>query len=214
MNVPAFHIFSADQIKNIYKKHIGEIISTLGMPLVVKPLNQGSSIGVSIVRDAQDIFHAMKLAQKYSSNIMIQKFIHGREITCGILERREGKKLSIIPLPPVEIVPRLGTFYDYTSKYANAGSDHVIPPLNISAIMVKTIQSIAQRAHEVIGCLGMSRSDFILDDDGNCYILEINTIPGMTPTSLLPQSAQAAGIEFPQLLDYIIDCARIKKNRT
>lgn len=101
----------------------------------------------------------------------------------------------------------LAGFYDYKSKYADQGSDHIIPPPGMKPSMIHKIQDAACRAHSAIGCSGMSRSDFILGKDGTLYILEINTIPGMTATSLLPQAAAAAGIAFPELLDIIIQSA-------
>jgi len=212
MNVPAFRVVSADEIKNIDKKQMEEIIREFGIPLVVKPSDQGSSVGVSIVQKAKDLPEAIAMAKKYSPNIIIQKFIKGREVTCGIIDRIEkGKKLTVA-LPPVEIVPRFGAFYDYKSKYANGGSDHLIPPFDMPAETIKTIQDGARHAHAVIGCSGMSRSDFILDQNNKLHILEINTIPGMTSTSLLPQAAQAVGIKFPELLDHIIESALKNKS--
>lgn len=207
MNVPPFRIVSADAIKNMDKKQVEEIVREFGMPLVVKPSDQGSSIGVSIVQKAKDIPAAIVAAKKYSPNIMIQKFIQGREVTCGVIDRMEKGRRSTFALPPIEIIPRLGAFYDYKSKYANAGSDHLIPPPDMSAEIIKKIQDSAHHAHTVIGCSGMSRSDFIFGNDGKLHILEINTIPGMTSTSLLPQAAQAVGIKFPELLDCIIESA-------
>ena len=117
-----------------------------------------------------------------------------------------------MPLPPIEIIPRLAKFYDYKSKYADMGSDHLIPPAGMHQKMIQTIQDAACRSHTVIGCSGMSRTDFILDTNQKLHILEINTIPGMTATSLLPQAAAANGIDFPALLDTIIQSA-IRKTR-
>ena len=116
-----------------------------------------------------------------------------------------------MPLPPVEIIPRLGAFYNYKSKYADMGSDHLIPPRDMDQKMIQTIQDAACRSHTVIGCSGMSRSDFIFDTNQKLHILEINTIPGMTATSLLPQAAAANGITFPELLDNLIVSALKKK---
>lgn len=198
--VPPFYVLSETDTRSSSKEKMMETIRTPGFPLVVKPSDHGSSIGVSIVRASGDMPRAMALAKKYSPDIIVQKFIHGREITCGVIEK--GK--NAIALPPVEIVPRKGKFYDYKSKYADGGSDHFIPPPNMTPKTIKIIQDAAHRAHHVIGCSGMSRTDFILADDGILHILEINTIPGMTSTSLLPQSAAHIGIHFPQLLDILI----------
>ena len=139
---------------------------------------------------------------------IFQKFIRGREITCGVVEGANG---ALLPLPPVEILAKAGKFYDYKSKYTDGGSEHIIPPKNMSERMVKKIQDAACLTHNVLGCRGMSRTDFILKDDGSLYILEINTLPGMTSTSLLPESAKAVGIGFPMLLDLIIKSALRKR---
>ena len=167
---------------------------------VVKPTNHGSSIGIHIVKNEKELRAGMRDAFRYSKRVMIQRFIKGREITCGVLEKK-GKPL---PLPPMEILPKKGRFYDYTSKYDEGGSEHIIPPPGFSPRMIRKVQNAACRAHNVLGCSGMSRSDFILGNDGKLYILEINTIPGMTGTSLLPEAAKVAGIDFPKLLDLLI----------
>ena len=207
-NVPPFILLTGRETMRPHKKQSEEIATKLGLPLVVKPSNHGSSIGVSIVRNADKLTAAILEAKKYSPEIMIQKFIKGREITCGVIEKKKG---SVLALPPVEIVPRLGKFYDYKSKYADNGSDHFIPPPDMSKQMIALIRDAAIRAHHVIGCSGMSRTDFILDKDNNLHILEINTIPGMTATSLLPQAAASVGIDFPNLLDLIITASFGKK---
>lgn len=211
MHVPLFHTCSIEEIKHINIKQIKKYIHELGLPLVIKPSNQGSSIGVSIARDLKDIKKALEIAKKYSPYVMIQQFIEGKEITCGVIDRIEHGKALAIPLPPLEIIPRKGAFYDYASKYEDAGSDHLLASSRISAHIVHTIQDMALRAHRLIGCLSFSRSDFIIGKDGTIYILEINTIPGMTSTSLLPQAAQMAGIDFSNLLDIIVTNTLKKK---
>lgn len=189
--------------KSARRKNFGKIFRKFKFPLVVKPVDRGSSIGVSIVKNKADFAIAVKNAKKFSKRLMAQKFIDGREITCGVLEK-DGKPIA---LPPVEIKPRADKFYDYKSKYSEGGSEHIIPPKNISKNLFNIIKSQAVLAHKIIGCSGMSRSDFILGKDGKLYFLEINTIPGMTKTSLLPESAKAAGISFPRLLDCIVESA-------
>lgn len=212
MNVPALHVVSADMIKRMHKRQTQAIVREFALPLVVKPSDQGSSVGVSIVQKAKDIPIAIAVAKKYSPNIIIQKFIKGREVTCAVIDRIEKGKRITFALPPMEILPRLSAFYDYQSKYAEAGSDHLIPPPHMSEAIIKTIQDTAQNAHTLIGCSGMSRSDFILDDNDKLHILEINTIPGMTSTSLLPQAAQHIGIEFSELLHCIVESALKNKS--
>jgi D-alanine-D-alanine ligase len=171
-------------------------------PMVVKPADRGSSAGVSIAGNKSELAEALKKALKYSGNILVQKRLLGREFTCGVIERR-GK---IIALPPTEIIPD-AKFFDYRAKYAGA-SQEITPP-KLPKSQIKKIQNTALTAHKAIGASGLSRTDMILDKKDNLYVLEINTIPGMTQASLLPQQARAAGISFSQLLDIIIDAAMV-----
>lgn len=198
-----------DRGKKTDNKFILRTAERLSFPLVVKPANHGSSVGVNIVTNKNKLIKNGQEAFKYSNKIILQKFIKGRELTCGILEIK-GK---ITPLPPTEIIPKLGSFYDYKSKYVEGGSRHIIPPKEISPKVIKKIQEASVLAHKIIGCSGMSRSDFILGEDDKLYILEINTIPGMTHTSLLPEEAKVAGISFPKFLDLIISNALYKKSK-
>lgn len=200
--VPDFEVIDIRDLKN--HKLISKIVKRLSLPLVVKPSNHGSSVGISIVKKKQYLTAAAKEAFKYFNKVILQKFIKGREMTCGVLEDKRGK---IISLPPTEIIPKIGAFYDYQSKYAEDGSEHITPPRNLSKKTAKKIREASVLAHNVIGCSGMSRSDFILEEDGKLYILEINTIPGMTQTSLFPEAAKTAGISFPAFIDIIINTA-------
>lgn len=168
-------------------------------PVVAKPVDGGSSVGVSILKTRGDV-------QKIRGRMMIQEYIKGREFTCGVIEDARGKSFA---LPPTEIVPNDTTFYDYRAKYAEGGSLHIMPP-KLSKGKIKILQQLALEAHEILGCSGMSRSDFILRGS-KFYILETNTIPGMTQTSLLPQMAAAIGITFPKLLDSIIQAGFRRK---
>ena len=171
----------------------------IGYPSVVKPVNQGSAIGVSIVKNKQELSMALDKTFKLFLWLMIQKFIKGKEATCGVLERK-GK---IFALPPTHILPKLGQFYDYKSKYQAGGSSHICPE-DFSKKINKEIQKLARQAHRTLGCRGMSRTDIFVADDGKLYLIETNTIPGMTPTSLFPEAAAQAGISFSRMLDLII----------
>ena len=202
--VPDFEVVRKNDSQKNQHATLAKWVRRFSLPLVVKPADHGSSVGVTIVKKKEHIARGIQEAGKYSDEIVIQKFIRGRELTCGVIELPR-KKLQA--LPPIEIVPRLGAFYDYKSKYMNGGSEHMIPPRDMSVRTIKNIQASALLAHNVIGAAGMSRTDFILTPDGKLYILEINTIPGMTSTSLLPQAAAAAGIPFPKLLDLILRSA-------
>ncbi len=184
-------------------------------PVVVKPSDRGSSVGVSIVKKREDLNAAIKNAKKYSKNVMVEEFVHGAELTCGVLD--DGKN-NLTPLLPTEIVPKMGEFFDYASKYTESGSEE-ITPARVPPEILKECQDIALRAHIAVGCSGFSRTDMIwskLDGlprgkTGKIYVLEINTIPGLTRQSLLPKAAAASGISFPKLLDHIIKSA-LRKN--
>lgn len=169
------------------------------VPVVVKPVDGGSSVGVSIVKSEKELKKAVKGVLQKNERVMVQQFIKGREFTCGVLENTKGVAVA---LPPTEIIPRSSKFFDYKAKYKIGGSLE-ITPAKLPPSMTKKIQVMALKAHRALGCRGMSRSDFILK--GSTFsILETNTIPGMTETSLLPQAAKAKGINFPAMLDLII----------
>ncbi len=171
----------------------------LGYPVVVKPNHQGSSIGLSIAQDAAQLFESLELAFKYDSDVLLEAFVRGTEITCPVLGNVDPEAL-----PVIEIVPASGV-YDYEAKYT-AGATEEIVPARIPASIYARAQELAIACHRVLGCRDMSRTDMIVQGT-DIYVLETNTIPGMTPTSLLPQSARAAGIEFPVLLDRLIGYA-------
>jgi len=175
------------------------VAERLGYPVVVKPNREGSTIGCSIVRREEDLARAVDDALQYDSDVLVEKYIVGTEITAGLLGNEEPEVL-----PLIEIVPKSG-FYDYEAKYALGGSQHVIPA-RISNEAAERARCYARRTHQILGCRGMSRVDMIVAED-QPYVLEVNTIPGMTPTSLLPEAAQAAGVSFSELLDRIIQSA-------
>lgn len=174
-------------------------------PWIVKPQNRGSSVGTSIVRNKKDIFDAVHKAFATNSDALIEEYIKGREFTCGILENYpSGLNKKYFALPITEIIPMAQyDFFDYDAKYKE-GASKEITPAKISNELSQTIKAAAVSAHALLNCRGYSRSDFIVTPQNELYILELNTLPGMTETSLLPQAAKVAGIEFPQLLDKII----------
>ncbi|MFH2055109.1 MAG: D-alanine--D-alanine ligase [bacterium] len=167
------------------------------LPLVVKPNAQGSTVGLSIVRDESELRGALELAAEYDREILIEKYIPGREITVAIL----GDE----PLPVVEIIPKSG-FYDYRAKYTAGESEYVCPAV-LAAETTARAQSHALTAFKALGCAGYARVDFRLDENENLYCLELNTLPGMTATSLVPKAARAAGLSFGELLQRIIELA-------
>ena len=177
-----------------------EIQNLLGIPCVVKPATEGSALGVEIVEDENELDNAIKRAFEIDDLVVIESFIKGIELTVAILGNDDP-----IALPIIEIVPK-GDFYDFESKYQPGGSEHICPA-RLSNELTTYIQEQAIKAHKALGCRGVSRSDFIVDESEKPWILETNTIPGMTATSLLPDAARAAGITFPELCTKLIEYA-------
>lgn len=173
----------------------------LGLPVVVKPALEGSSFGISVVRREEELDPALAKAFALDHTVLVEKFLPGREITGAVLGNQE-----VAALPLVEIIPgEKYQFFDFEAKYT-PGASHEICPARLDDETTALIQGLACRAHQALGLKGYSRSDFILTAAGP-VLLETNTIPGMTATSLLPQAAAAAGISFGQLLDRLIDLA-------
>jgi D-alanine-D-alanine ligase len=177
------------------------LIELHGLPLVVKPARGGSSVGITIVNEAENLHAAMEAALLIDREVMIEKYVGGREFSCGIIER-DGQPT---PLPVTEIIPPEGRFFDYDAKY-EPGVTREVTPADISAHLSLRLQQLAHQAHRALDCRGFSRVDFIADP-ADPVILEINTIPGFTENSLLPQGAAAAGIRLPALATLMIDSA-------
>lgn len=185
----------------------GRITASLRLPCVVKPVRQGSSIGMSIVRTAEQLPAALQLALRHDSEVMVEEFIKGRELTVGVLGNDE-----LTALPLVEIIPDSRfEFFDYEAKY-QPGASKEICPAPVSDQVREKAQEYARIAHRSLQLRGYSRTDMIVEGT-ELYILETNTIPGMTPTSLLPQAAAEAGLPFGALLDRLIALALEKPSR-
>lgn len=176
-----------------------EVAQHLDYPCVVKPNAVGSSIGVSLVRGSTALDPAVEAAFAYGPIVLVEEYVSGTEITCGIVDDPETGRPA--PLPLIEIIPR-ADFYNYEAKYAAGGSEHLIPA-RVGEEVGKCAQALAVRAYQALGCAGMGRVDMIARG-GDIVVLEVNTIPGMTATSLLPDAARAAGMLFPDLLDRIV----------
>ena len=171
----------------------GEIKPTLSLPFVVKPPREGSSVGIHIVREQSEVAPALEDAAKYDDHILIEKFVKGKELTVSILNDQA--------LPVIHICPRTG-FYDLANKYpwlSKTGKTDYICPADITEEETKKVQAAALAAHKAVGVEVYSRVDVLLGEDGEPYVLEINTIPGMTSSSLVPKAALAVGVEFPDL---------------
>jgi D-alanine-D-alanine ligase len=170
------------------------VASELGFPVVVKPNKQGSTVGLTIVREPAALAAAIETAAGFDDEVMIERFVAGRELTLGILEDAA--------LAVGEIRPRLHEIFDYASKYQSGGADEVFPA-DLPDDTTRLVREAGLAAHRAVKAGVYSRVDFRLDAAGQPWCLEVNTVPGMTRTSLLPQSAQASGISFPELCDRI-----------
>lgn len=177
-----------------------DVAAAVGERCVVKPASEGSAIGVSIVHDPSELREAIETAFRYDDVVLVERFIAGTEVTVGVLGTS-----APFALPTLEIVPE-HEFYDYESKYVPGMSRHIIPA-RIPEAARKRCEELAVAAHEALGCSGVSRTDIIVEPDGRAWVLEVNTIPGMTRTSLLPDAARAAGIEFPDLCALLVGYA-------
>jgi D-alanine-D-alanine ligase len=183
---------------NSIDRFVSSAIESIGLPLVVKPVSEGSSIGVSIVRDRKDLDDIVMDTVDKFGDIFIEEYIEGREITVGILDV-DGR---LIALPILELVPKK-EFYDYTAKYTSGMTEFIIPA-RMKEEKYRLAQDLAVKAHKALGCIGFSRVDLVTDKDDNPYVLEVNTIPGMTDLSDLPAMAKAYGIEYEDLVEIML----------
>jgi len=171
--------------------------AALGEKTVVKPANEGSSVGMTIVHDSSELSEAIEKAFLHDRDVLVERFVEGTEVTIAVIGNDE-----VVALPTLEIVPE-HEFYDYDSKYVPGMSSHIIPA-RVSEEARVECQRLAVQAHKTLGCRGISRADTIVEANGDVWLLEINTIPGMTSTSLVPDAARAAGIEFPELCQMLV----------
>lgn len=200
LTVPQGLSLCAKAIRASLSNAVTAIEANLPYPVVVKPNLGGSSLGVSIADNAAQLQDALALAGRFDADILVEEKLSGRELTCAVLEELDG---SVRALPVIEIVPHRGIFFDFASKYEDGGSDEICPA-NLTAEQSAAVQMMAIKAHEALGCRGFSRSDIFLTERGDLVILETNTIPGMTPNSLLPKAALAAGMSFKDLVAHLV----------
>lgn len=182
-----------------------EIFASMDMPVIVKPNAAGSSVGISIARDFKSLLAGLIAAAAISNKILVEQFVEGREATCGVIENFRDQ--NIYSLLPIEIIPRKDqTFFDYESKYSETKGAQEISPGNFDHKTTKALQDLAVAAHKVLGLRHYSRSDFIISPEG-VYVLETNSLPGLTPASLLPKSLEAVGSSLPEFLSHLIGLA-------
>ncbi len=182
------------------------ILDGFSLPLVIKPAAQGSSVGVSIVTTVDDIPLALNTAFAEDDTALIQEYIKGREVSCGVIENEQG---ILVALPPTELIPVNAAFFDYEAKYTPGATKEITPP-DLPSDVITNLQAIAIEAHRILGCSGYSRTDVIIRGKDQ-FLIETNTLPGMTATSILPQQAHAAGMTFTVLLDRIIAAGMRRK---
>lgn len=192
---PSFEVFQREEIFKGSEKKL-----SLPFPVVVKPAREGSTIGVSIVQREEELGPALNKAAEYDEEILVEAFIKGKEITVGILED--------IPLPIIEIVPKSG-FYDFHSKYTKGETQYILPA-RVSREKYLYAQTISLKAFQKLGCSGVARVDLMTDGNENPFVIDVNTMPGMTETSLLPKAAAYAGIAFEDLVERILMGASLK----
>lgn len=190
-------ITTADWIVVSKKDEIGadEILKKIDLPFVVKPNDEGSTVGLTIVKEESEILNAIQLGFEYTDKIMIEKYVKGRELTVSILGNTA--------YPVIEIIPKEG-FYDYLHKYTKGMTEYVCPA-EIREEVSEKAQTLALKAYQSLGCSVYSRVDFLLDSKNDLYCLEVNTLPGMTALSLVPKAVKAKGMEFNTLIENIIE---------
>lgn len=177
-----------------------DLIEQFGLPLVIKPVREGSSLGLTLAKTTEELCAGIDIALEHDSTVMIEKYIKGRELTVGVMGNE-----NLEALPVIEIRPGEGfSFFDYEAKY-QPGATEEICPAPISDELTRCAQDYGVRAHKALRLRGYSRTDMILADDNTFYLLETNTIPGMTPTSLMPQAAAEYGLNFSQFLERLIE---------
>ncbi len=182
---------------------VERVQSEIGFPCVIKSPCQGSSVGMAIPKTAVELRDSASEVFRYGERLMAEQYVSGIEVTCAVLDVDPAREPRALPV--TEIRPRTSAYFDYEAKYT-PGATEEITPARISAALTRQVQEAAVLAHEAIGCAIWSRSDFIIDETGPVWI-EVNTVPGMTPTSLYPQAAAAAGIGYAELLTIFVDAA-------
>jgi D-alanine-D-alanine ligase len=198
LDIPAFEEVEVQE--GVAPDVVERLIAMYGLPLVIKPVREGSTIGLTIAQDIDQAASGLVLAARYDRRVLVQKFAAGTEITVGVLATPE-----VQVLPTLEIVSD-NPVYDYDAKYT-AGKSHHIIPARISEQAQRDASDSARRAFVELGCAGMARVDIIVDADGTPWVLEVNTVPGLTELSLLPDAARAAGIAFDDLCQRLVDHA-------
>lgn len=194
-NVPTPPYYVADDSKLL---DLEEVHGAFGYPVVVKPASEGSSVGVTIARDFDELYQAVFTALQFDEEVLVERYAQGMEVSVAILDDRV--------LGAVEVEPK-GEFYDFTSKYKAGGSRHIIPA-RLNPVRYQGVLNLARKAARSLNCTGVCRVDLIVTEGDNEYVLEVNTLPGMTPTSLVPEVAETVGMSFADLCEAILEGAK------
>ncbi len=192
---PAYYVLDINDAEDVAAAH-----GDFGFPAVIKPVGEGSSVGVELVRDAAELQAAAERSFCFDDRLLVERYIEGKEVSVAVLGDRA--------IGAVEIAPKQSRFYDYTAKYNAGASEYHIPP-RVSPERYRGLLTHGLRAHRALGCSGATRVDMIVATNGNEYLLEVNTVPGLTPTSLLPKIAGSVGISFGELCEGILGGARL-----
>ncbi len=201
-NIPTPHYLAVDSDLSLDPQCEGAV-DLLGLPLVLKPTSEGSSVGVSIVKELPELKRIARKTQYEFGEIFFEQYIRGTEVTVGLL----GVKTNLRALPVLELVPKR-EFYDYEAKYTEGMTEFFVPA-RLSDPLTRRVQEIALNTHKAIGCWGVSRVDMMIDADGQPYVTEINTLPGLTELSDLPAQAAAVGISYDELIQEILASAMV-----
>ena len=201
---PDFHAFSETAFRELgAAKALPAIESQLDFPLVVKPAAQGSALGIKFARRAADVPAAIVSAFSYDRKVLLERYVPGRDLAVSIVEDAGGEPQA---LPVVEAVAEGRDFYDFEARY-EIGRTRFVCPAELPAGLAERTQELAVEAYRALGCAGFARVDLMLREDGELFVLEANSVPGLTETSLLPQAADAAGIDFDRLVERILGIA-------
>ena len=199
ISTPPAYAFRQDAFRELGAgEAIPDIRERLGLPLIVKPASQGSALGISVVREAGDIAAALMNAFSYDERVLMERFVAGRELAVSVIGTADAWAL-----PVVEAIPRDRDFYDFEARYTPGLTDFEAPARLPDAV-AQDAAALALACYRALGCRGMSRVDMILDAEDRLWVLEINAIPGMTDTSLLPKAAEAAGLGFDEVVERIL----------
>lgn len=201
---PRFVTFNDTAFRNLgAADSLATIEGDLGFPVVVKPARQGSALGIKFAASQEELPSALVSAFSYDDRVLIEQFVKGREIAISVLDGEA--------LPPVEAVPIGGDFYDFESRYEIGKTDYVCPA-ELSDPLAARLNELAVQTYELLGCHGFARVDFMVPDEGEPQVLEVNSIPGLTRTSLMPMAAEAAGVTFEELAERLLATAHTRQS--